>query len=170
MADSAAVRARRYRLHTSGDHSMCSEDRCDEVRRQAEQLAAADAEATSISALAASGRTLVAEHEVAGLSPIHRRLVLEAARIVDRLDRLDLLIGTGEDVWARLELPRTGDGDIRVVLNGPMAEARQQALALKAIAAELRAVTPRADEVPARQESPLERIRRERAERESGAS
>lgn len=144
MADDDATRARRSYAHRKGDHSLCSPERCEGAQRDAERLAAAQAEARSIESLARSGRALVAEFEVAGLSPVHKRLVIEAARIVDRLDHLDVLIGDDNDnTWLRLEVPRGGDGsEVRVVMNAPLAEARQQAMALRSIAAELRAAVP----------------------------
>jgi hypothetical protein len=154
-------------MHTSGDHSICSPARCSGAEAAARALAVADAEASSMSTLGRSGQALIDEYDVEGLGPVHRRLVLEAARIVDRLDRLDRLIAGDTDTWARLDVPRQDDGTpVRVVLNVPMGEARQQAVALRALAAELRAARPKADAAPA-EEDPLERRRRERAERES---
>jgi hypothetical protein len=75
-------------------------------------------------------------------------LLLEACRIADRLDKLDAQL-RGED-WLRFLVDEAGTA-VSVVVDKPLAEARQQATALKQIVAELRtaagkstAKTPRA--------------------------
>lgn len=65
-------------------------------------------------------------------------LVMEACRIADRLDKLDDLIIGGSETWIDLIETYEGSGIADVVINKPLAEARQQALALKQILAELR--------------------------------
>jgi hypothetical protein len=72
-------------------------------------------------------------------TPDHDVLIAEACRITDRLDRLDALLLADQETWARLQVPDNDSGEIRLVLNAALAEARQQQLALKAITAELRA-------------------------------
>ncbi|MFE3059113.1 hypothetical protein [Nocardia sp. NPDC059239] len=55
-------------------------------------------------------------------------LVLEAARIKDRLDRLDRLIRGEEELWARLVTARGGDDAVlEVKIDSALTEARQQA-------------------------------------------
>lgn len=67
-----------------------------------------------------------------------RGLVLleEAARIADRLDRLDALLIGDTDVWFRLvHNTRTEDYEIKV--DGALVEARQQASVLRQLIASL---------------------------------
>lgn len=55
-------------------------------------------------------------------------LVLEAARIKDRLDRLDAIITGEEESWARLVTARGGDDTVlEVRIDSAMTEARQLA-------------------------------------------
>ncbi|MGN9802052.1 hypothetical protein [Micromonospora sp. L32] len=67
-----------------------------------------------------------------------RRVVLEeACRLVDRLDRLDAIVNGRDRAWLTLE---TDDaGGITVVVDKLLSEGRQQQLALKQLAGELRA-------------------------------
>lgn len=80
--------------------------------------------------------SLADDLKLAGLIGPARALAEEACRIKARLDRLELLI-TGEDAaWFEL---REAAGDLEVTVNKPLAEARAQALALRAVLAEFRA-------------------------------
>ena len=80
------------------------------------------------------------------MSPAHRLLVDEAARIADRLDQLDYAL-QNKGTWLRFE---TADGgEIVVTIDNVLAEARQQATALKGIVSELRAALPAPDKKPA---------------------
>jgi hypothetical protein len=64
-------------------------------------------------------------------------LLLEACRIADRLDRLDAKLRGEDREW--LELDEREDGrTVFVIVDKALAEARQQATALKSIVAELR--------------------------------
>lgn len=65
-------------------------------------------------------------------------LVVEACRIVDRLDKLDALITGDAESWIDIIETRGNPEVAEVVINKPLAEARQQALALKQIFTELR--------------------------------
>jgi hypothetical protein len=70
--------------------------------------------------------------------PSERVLIEEACRIVDRLDRLDDLISGDADSWLSI-IEQVGNPEsTKLVINAPLAEARQQALALKQIFTELR--------------------------------
>ena len=75
----------------------------------------------------------------AELGPAHKLLVDEAARMADRLDRLDSALND-KGTWLRFE--PTDAGEIVVTIDNVLAEARQQATALKGIVAELRAALP----------------------------
>lgn len=67
-----------------------------------------------------------------------RRAVLEeACRLVDRLDRLDAILNGRDRAWLALELDDAGE--VTLVVDKLLSEARQQQLALKQLAAELRA-------------------------------
>ncbi|MGI5222183.1 hypothetical protein [Nocardia sp. CA-290969] len=62
-------------------------------------------------------------------------LGVEAARIVDRLDRLDAIVSGDADCWARLVEAR--DGVIEVRIDNALQEARQQASVLRQLLAEI---------------------------------
>jgi len=74
-----------------------------------------------------------------GLSKLQgsaRALAEEAVRIKARLDALDKWItGKGPEDW--FELGRQFGSEVTILINAPLAEARQQALALRAVVAEL---------------------------------
>lgn len=72
------------------------------------------------------------------LAPAERVLIVEACRIVDRLDKLDALIAGDAEQWIDIIETRGNPEVAEVVINKPLAEARQQALALKQIFTELR--------------------------------
>lgn len=67
--------------------------------------------------------------------PALTALGVEAARIVDRLDRLDALISGDVDCWARLVEAR--DEVLEVRIDSAMQEARQQAGVLRQLLAEI---------------------------------
>ena len=71
--------------------------------------------------------------------PAVAALVVEACRIVDRLDQIDSII-TGKTEWIELMHFRVNNADqqtVTVTLDGVLAEARQQQNALKALLAQL---------------------------------
>lgn len=72
-------------------------------------------------------------------------LAAEAARLADRLELLDGVLRGDEATWGRIRLPRGDDGDLILVIDGALAEARQQANALRSILATLDALTPKED-------------------------
>jgi hypothetical protein len=144
MADSSTVRAQRSRLHRRGDHSLCRVERCAEARALAEVAMpqVTDEENVSRSPVARgpelgpSGSALWLEMTKDGQLPaLQAVLLLEACRIADRLDKLDAQL-RGED-WLRFLVDETGS-EVTVVVDKVLAEARQQATALKQIVAELR--------------------------------
>ncbi|MGZ4621470.1 MAG: hypothetical protein ACXVGF_04725 [Blastococcus sp.] len=71
-----------------------------------------------------------------------RVLAEEACRMADRLDRLHALISGDDREWARVEFSVRGDRkEIRLVFDDALAEARQQANALRQIVTSLRVGT-----------------------------
>lgn len=71
-------------------------------------------------------------------------LIVEAARIADRLEKLDALLSGEQTLWARLRDNR--EGDIYIQVDNALSEARQQATVLKHLLAEIhrqRSQTPR---------------------------
>lgn len=65
-------------------------------------------------------------------------MVVEAARIKHRLDKLDQLLSGDESAWLRL-LPSTTEADVLVLrVDGALQEARQQATVLRQLLAEIR--------------------------------
>jgi hypothetical protein len=143
MVDSAAERARRARRHKKGDHSLCDpERRCEAMAAAAARDAAARPVSTDDCWYGPRGKQLRDALADAELGPAHKVLVDEAARMADRLDRLDSALND-KGTWLRFE---TADGgEIVVTVDNVLAEARQQATALKGIVAELRAAMPRAE-------------------------
>lgn len=68
--------------------------------------------------------------------PLQLALLLEACRIADRLDTMDRqLLGKGE-AWLRFRHHESGD-EVTVYVDRVLAEAREQATALRGIVAEL---------------------------------
>lgn len=85
------------------------------------------------------GETLWRQMNGDQLLPPARVLLEEACRIADRLDRLDTLIDGDAKSWVSLVEDR-GDAERQiVVIDRLLAEARQQAIALKQLIAEIRA-------------------------------
>lgn len=135
MADPPALRKRRSRLHKADDHSICVPGRCPavtpedvgDVTRDKQQVKLGDAGSALWQEMTSSGE----------LPPMQRVLLLEACRIADRLDRLDLKLRGEEREW--LTLDERDDGrPVFVIVDKALSEARQQATALKSIVAELR--------------------------------
>lgn len=139
MADTAALRARRARRHAKGDHSLCDPARRCELVEQAEAndaVAAADerVERTG-SRYGPRGQQL--HDAVAGepwVGPLQRQLLDEACRLADRLDRLDAALES-KGTWLRYEA--TDGGDVVITIDSVLSEARQQAMALRSLIAEL---------------------------------
>lgn len=76
-------------------------------------------------------------------SPSERVLIVEACRLVDRLDRLDAISNGKDRAWLQLseELGDVTDGQVTVIVDKVLAEARQQQTTLKQLIAELRQAT-----------------------------
>lgn len=139
--DKSAQRARRYRRHKSGDHSLCLADRCpavtpDAVTDTVTPVTTPQAEPLNRLGLADTGRQLWTDANAAGpLGPLQAVLLLEACRIADRLDKLDRQL-RGEE-WLRFRHNPDDESEVTVYIDRVLAEAREQAVALKGIVAEL---------------------------------
>lgn len=162
MADSPALRARRARRHRRGDHSDCDPARRCESREQGKVLEALErpgppdpvdlvpagqrkGDAPPYGPRGAALREAFAD---APFNALQRLLLDEAARMADRLDRLDEAL-RNRGTWMRIEVD--DGGEIVVHIDSVLAEARQQATALRGIVAELVKALPRAaEQEPAR--------------------
>ncbi|MGH3096954.1 MAG: hypothetical protein ACRDMV_13265 [Streptosporangiales bacterium] len=135
MAGTDAQRARRYRRHKAGDHSLCTPGRCPALTAPSVVMIAAES-AEQGRVLGRSGAELwdrIMADQTPG--PVQAVLLLEACRITDRLDALDRQL-RGED-WLRFRHDGSGV-EVTVYVDKVLAEAREQAVALKTILAELR--------------------------------
>lgn len=131
-----AERQRRSRRHKRGDHSLCDpQRRCWAATHVEVNAAVAAGKLAPDGNLGLRGQNLRAALADVDLSPLHRVLVDEAVRISDRLDRLDAALKS-KKLWMRFDV--ADGGEVVVVVDGILAEARQQASALKAIVTELR--------------------------------
>ena len=72
--------------------------------------------------------------------PAELELLAEACRITDRLEKLDELLAGGTEEWTRVRVPRSDSDDQVMILmiDGALAEARQQQNILKQVVAALR--------------------------------
>lgn len=81
-----------------------------------------------------------------------RALITESARIKDRLDRLDRILGGDEELWARLVASRGGEQILEIRIDGALTEARQQATVFRQLLAEIarrrKEDSPRDDDDP----------------------
>lgn len=82
-----------------------------------------------------SGAELVSELSQDGDSITVRLLIREAARIVDRLAKLDLILSGDVPTWMRVVTAR--DSVIEVRVDHALAEARQQTTALRHLLVEI---------------------------------
>jgi len=106
---------------------------------------------------------LAAELKVESLSGPARALAEEAVRIKARLDSLDLWISGDHDTW--FELAERWKGSPEVVINAPLVEARQQALAFRAVVSELTKLQAVQDPPAAPVTSTSDELRKRREER-----
>ena len=92
-------------------------------------------------ALSEGGARLYAELVGGSSSEAVMTLALEAARIADRLDKLDLVLRGDVDVWVTLvHSARTEDYEIRI--DDAAREARQQATVLRSLVSEVLKIRP----------------------------
>jgi F0F1-type ATP synthase epsilon subunit len=73
-------------------------------------------------------------------APAERVLIAEACRLADRLDRLDAISNGKDRAWLQIseEIADVTDGQVTVIVDKVLTEARQQQATLKQIIAELR--------------------------------
>lgn len=134
MALSSAERTRRSRRHKAGDHSLCDPKRChDAVTAVTPQVSGTRGERLHAD--------LIADER---LGPAERVLAEEAGRLADRLDQLHTHLAGGD--WLRFDRlveEEFGEESLTVIVrvDRVLAEARQHAVALKTVVAELRAAT-----------------------------
>lgn len=143
---------RRYRRHRNGDHSQCERHKCpvravedaldaqNAAQRPAQGAAEAPETASEQPRLRKSGQELydAVMAVTQGLSPLQMPLLLEACRIADRLDRLDIQLHGGD--WLRFRTrseDESGVTEVVMVVDRLLAESREQAVALKGIVADL---------------------------------
>lgn len=132
MPDSDAVRKRRSRKHGDGDHSLCIPGRC-EVLDEADGVVV-EPDGTVIGLGVAGQRLHDAIMDAGALPPTTMVMVLEACRIVDRLERLDRQLHGGD--WLRF---RRREDELHVIvhMDRALAEAREQATALRGLLADI---------------------------------
>lgn len=153
----ATERQRRARAHRRGDHSLCDPRReCAGATAPTYIPGPAPAPAPPPAPVATvpdrpapgggklSERSQALHDELApDLHPLSRLLLVETLRVADRLDYFDRLIAgkSRRGEWLRLQ---EGDaGEMRVVVDDLLAEARQHGTALKTMLAELMKALPK---------------------------
>lgn len=127
-----AERQRRYRAHKRGDHTLCDPARCnpETVTRYAVTPASGR--------FSSSGDVLWRELGGDSATGAARALIVEACRITTRLDKLDAFLSGDGEAWLKLRGINEDGSVVKVVVDGALAEARQQAATLKQIVGELR--------------------------------
>lgn len=139
MADSAALRTRRSRLHKRGDHSICVVGRCSDVTPPVTRDTASELRERT-GGLDAPGRALWSE--VTGgqtLPPLQSALLVQICRTVDRLDKIDAQLRGDEASWLSIERdPDDPSAPVEVIVDKVLAEERLQSGALKSLVAEFR--------------------------------
>jgi len=111
--------------------------------------------------------TLAEDLNLEALNGGAHALAEEACRIKARLDKLEAIITGGDDSWLNVQ---ERAGELEVVVNRPLAEARQQALALRAVLAELRAFQGVKDAPPPAAADPADELAAARAAKRAAAS
>lgn len=108
---------------------------------------------------------LAADLKVSALSGPARALAEESVKVLERLEYLDAQLQGEESTWLgiRLHLP---ESVAAVEINAPLAEARQQGLALRALLAEYAKLA--GVEAPAAPASKVDDLAKRRAERLAG--
>lgn len=109
---------------------------------------------------------LAQELGVEKLTGAARALADEAVLITGRLESLDRILAGSEDEWLGIQ-QRLGSDVATVTVNAPLAEARQQAVALRAILESLAKLTGKEQvQAPA---SSVDEVAKRRAERRKSA-
>lgn len=95
------------------------------------------AEALRPSGMGPAGVAVWGELTSPCMAAVDLALAAEAARIADRLSRLDAVLTGTSDEWLRLIPARDDSTEYVLRVTGAMQEARQQAVVLKQIRAEI---------------------------------
>jgi hypothetical protein len=136
MADSDALRARRRRRHSGGDHSLCIPGRC----KALEAPVVDDVPPSKL------GEWLWEKLTADGdLPPVQHVLAIQTCRMIDRLETFDRQL-QGHD-WLRF---RTSDDqtEVTVYVDRLVSEERETATALKGLLAELEKGLPKPKQEP----------------------
>lgn len=96
--------------------------------------------------LDAAGLKLLAEYDGEPLSPLHFRLLVEACRLADRMEKYHRLLRGDAKQWAVMRIdedirevaPDVPEIHVKIIITSVVQEARHTAAGLKAIIAELR--------------------------------
>jgi hypothetical protein len=138
VADSSTERVHRHRRHRNGDHSLCIPGRCKAVAPELRRIMGSAKERQTQAAetgFDGAGARLWAEVTALGeLGPLQSVLLVEACRIADRLDVLDRQLHGGD--WLRFRHDESGT-EVTVYVDRVLAEAREQATALRGVIVEL---------------------------------
>lgn len=159
----ATERQRRARAHRRGDHSLCDPRReCAGATAPTYMPGPAPAPPKPPEPVAVvpdrpapgggklSDRSQALHDELAPeLNPLNRLLLVEALRVADRLDYFDRLIAGKQRRGEWLRLQEGDHGEMRVVVDDLLAEARQHGTALKTMLADLVKALPKAPATPA---------------------
>lgn len=119
--------------------------------------------------LDAAGLALMAEYAREPLSPLHVRLLVEACRLADRMERFHRLLRGDAKQWASMRIdedirevaPDVPEIHVKIIVTSVIQEARHTASTLKAITTELRTALRMAvadDESAAANTDPLDAI------------
>ena len=143
MADSPAIRQKRYRLHSRGDHSLCVLGRCSDVTPPVTRNTGPDLHEQGDHGLGRAGARLWSEMNAGALlGPMQRVLLLEACRMTDRLEKFNAVLTGDVQTWLTLELRKDDEDEFErtfvIVVNNAAAEARQLAGTLKTVMSEIR--------------------------------
>ncbi|MEW2474621.1 hypothetical protein AB0875_12600 [Micromonospora gifhornensis] len=154
MADTTgAERQRRYRAHKQGDHSLCPPGRQDCVTVTSSP-SAVTRDTPRGPRLRARGQRMW-DQLVGDDDPVEVvALVEEICRTADRLDRLDAIVNGRDRAWLTLEVDDVGE--VTVVVDKVLGEARQQQMTFKGLLAELRAIRGASAKSPAGRRAPKE--------------
>lgn len=138
MADSGSVRTRRSRAHAAGNHQYCLPRNCPDAVRPPEN----PSPVSPPPELALGGQRLFqAVSDRGPIEPTTQVMLIEACRIVDRLDRLDGFLAGRE--FLRLRSMEGREGHVTIHVDRALAEAREQANTLRQLLLEIDRATRR---------------------------
>jgi hypothetical protein len=158
MSDTGALRQRRFKAHHAGDHRFCKPGRCDGISGDVDPHG-----------LGFRGYDLWVTMRGESLEPARKVLLVEACRVVDRLERIDRMIRGDLVEWMGL-LSTRDDTVVTIVMNNLLVEARQQQNTLRGIMAELRQSIGKADVQTEGEVSLIDQLAKRRADRLSNPS